>query len=277
MNPERPRYLPGTLEALVRERQAQALACGALEPIATDFAILEEAGIPFILRVATQLERKRRAGQTRPPGFNPFLPVDEALWVADISDTHVGVLNKFNVLDAHLLIVTRAFEAQTAPLTAADWDALARGLQEMDGLAFYNGGAIAGASQRHKHLQLVPLPLGDRIRWPLEALLQRGDRLPFAGRYAPVDGRDAEAAQRAFVTMREATGPGPYNLLVTREHLLVVPRVQEHVAGVSINALGFAGAFFARNATERNAIHDLGPLQMLQLASGFKPDPDPPR
>ena len=42
----------------------------------------------------------------------------------------------------------------------ADFDALARGLAAIDGLAFYNGGTVAGASQPHKHLQLVPVPLG---------------------------------------------------------------------------------------------------------------------
>ena len=32
-------------------------------------------------------------------------------------------------------------------------------LAEFDGLGFYNGGETAGASQPHKHLQIVPLPL----------------------------------------------------------------------------------------------------------------------
>ena len=36
--------------------------------------------------------------------------------------------------------------------------ALGACLREVDGLAFFNGGSDAGASQRHKHLQLVPFP-----------------------------------------------------------------------------------------------------------------------
>ena len=38
-------------------------------------------------------------------------------------------------------------------------------------LAFYNSGKVSGASQPHKHVQIVPLPLGD----------SDSHRLPFAG------------------------------------------------------------------------------------------------
>jgi ATP adenylyltransferase/5',5'''-P-1,P-4-tetraphosphate phosphorylase II len=45
-------------------------------------------------------------------------------------------------------------------------------LAEFDGLAFYNAGTIAGASQSHKHLQQVPVPLGPGpARTPLDPLL----------------------------------------------------------------------------------------------------------
>ena len=79
--------------------------------------------------------------------------------VAALGDAHVVVLNKFPVIDRHLLIVTRHFEDQHNPLTQADFDALAAVIAAHGGLGFYNGGAVAGASQPHKHLQWVPLPL----------------------------------------------------------------------------------------------------------------------
>ncbi len=71
----------------------------------------------------------------------------------------MAILNKFNVVDNHLLIVTREFEQQRSLLTLRDFEALWRCLNEYDSLGFYNGGPEAGASQPHKHLQLVPLPL----------------------------------------------------------------------------------------------------------------------
>lgn len=52
--------------------------------------------------------------------MNPFLPYDEDLWVQHLSDSHTLLLNKFNLVDHHVLVVTRAFESQDDALTAAD-------------------------------------------------------------------------------------------------------------------------------------------------------------
>ena len=102
--------------------------------------------------------RRLRRNRTAPPSivgrhFDPFLPYEPEMFVADISPTHVCLLNKFNVIDHHLLVVTRAFEEQDAAINAADFAALWACMAEVDGLAFYNAGKLAGASQRHKHLQ----------------------------------------------------------------------------------------------------------------------------
>ena len=40
-----------------------------------------------------------------------------------LSQTHTLLLNKFNVVAHHLICVTREFEQQTQPLTAADMEA----------------------------------------------------------------------------------------------------------------------------------------------------------
>ncbi|MBW2273176.1 MAG: phosphorylase [Deltaproteobacteria bacterium] len=145
----------------VRERSAEALRSGALEPIATESAVIVERGVPFVVRVLSEIRRKRRAAlRQKETGRNPFLPYEEELFVADVSPTHVALLNKFNVLDDHLLIITRDFEEQSQPLALADFEALWACLGEGGALGFYNSAPEAGASQRHRHLQLVPLPLG---------------------------------------------------------------------------------------------------------------------
>ena len=134
-------------------------------PIATGFEFVEDGGVQFFVRVLANIQRKsdQRAAEERSAAagrpFNPFLPYEQALFVADVSETHVAILNKFNVVDHHLLIVTREFEEQRALLTLRDFEAWWRCMGEYESLGFYNGGAEAGASQPHKHLQLVPLPL----------------------------------------------------------------------------------------------------------------------
>ena len=76
---------------------------------------------------------------------------------------------------------------------------MAFGLQAMDGLAFYNAGQVAGASQRHKHLQLVPALGPHGLRAPVEGLMagtEPGETqltLPFRHAFVRLDSFDAKA------------------------------------------------------------------------------------
>ncbi|MGX6999011.1 ATP adenylyltransferase family protein [Caballeronia sp. KNU42] len=286
------RLQPGALWPAILRQTEHALRRGALRPIETVQTVLEERGIRFLVRQVSSLARKEETRQARKVGVNPFLPYDPDLFVADISDTHLALLNKFNVIDHHLLIVTRSFKPQEALLELADFVALGACMAEFDGLGFYNGGAESGASQRHKHLQIVPLPLGaSGPPLPIESVLGPGGRegsistvpgLPFLHAFArlepaPADSQHAaHAAFDCYHALLEATGQraidvngelhqsAPYNLLVTRQWMLLVPRHSECVEGISVNALGFAGSLFVRDAAQMEVVKRLGPMSVLQ-------------
>ncbi|QMS91652.1 phosphorylase [Nostoc edaphicum CCNP1411] len=280
---------PGTLWTSVKEQTEYALQCGALLSIPTEFEFVEQDNVRFLVRILSNLNRKKAADEkqkkqyaTSGQEFNPFLPYEEDLFVADISDTHVCILNKFNVVDYHLLIITRDFEEQESLLTLEDFTAMWACLADFDGLAFYNSGKTAGASQRHKHLQLVPLPFassGPQI--PIEPLLKAArfqdlsatlPGLPFIHAFAPLDSnwvRGGQATLEVYRTLLDAVGLdarqlGAYNLLVTREWMLIVPRSQEHFHSISVNSLGFAGALLVRNAAEMELLKAEGPMTILK-------------
>ncbi|MBW2254170.1 MAG: phosphorylase, partial [Deltaproteobacteria bacterium] len=59
---------------------------------------------------------------------------------------------------------------------------------------------------------------------------------------------------------------GPYNLLLTRQWMLVVPRSREHVDGMSLNALAFAGALLVKNTAEMARVMARGPMGVLAAA-----------
>jgi ATP adenylyltransferase len=63
----------------------------------------------------------------------------------------------------------------------------------------------------------------------------------------------------------------PYNLLMTREWMLLVPRSAEFAEGVSVNALGYAGSLFVRTAEQLDLVRRLGPLHFLSAVA--RPDP----
>jgi ATP adenylyltransferase len=286
---------PGTLLSALQARARSALASGVLQPIHTVEEIVDDGGVRFLVRVVSTLrskeaERHRRAStqaHARNPA-NPFLPPEGALTVADISRTHLAILNKFHVLEGHLLIVTRVFEHQETFLTLADFRALFVCMAEYPGLGFYNGGATAGASQPHKHLQLVPLfPSAGRLGVPMEARLSRaGPRcpdLPFVHAFGRLGVSPAEdplrAASQGLDLYRsllsllgisavqregEPRQSAPYNLLVARDWMLAVPRVRECYGTVSVNALGFAGSLFVKDTEQLETIRAAGPMNVLK-------------
>ncbi|UCF37832.1 MAG: hypothetical protein JSU96_02905, partial [Acidobacteriota bacterium] len=168
---------PGTLKALVQRSVETALASGALVTLETHSELIEDGGVPFVVRILSSRLRKEQSAvfQALPEAqrVNPFLPYDPDLYVADLSPTHVCLLNKYNVVERHLLMVTREFEAQDVELTLEDFYTIALCLREYDGLAFYNSDKTAGASQPHKHLQFVPLEDDPLFReLPVERLFQ---------------------------------------------------------------------------------------------------------
>jgi ATP adenylyltransferase len=270
----------------VLERTTRAAHSGALHSIATHCEVIEQGDVAFAVRVAANFEQKlEAAGAQRRVGVNPFLPYDEDLFVADISDTHVCLLNKFNAVAHHVLIVTREFERQENPLNLHDLEALWTCMADIDGIGFYNSGLIAGASQDHKHLQLVPLPLGPGPEpTPVDPVLASATfegtlgsvpGLPFvhaAARFDPAPPRSpAEAADytldlhhqllRAIGCHRSSR---PYNLLVTRNWMLAVPRTRESFESIPVNALGFAGSLFVRNREQLDFVRSCGPMTILE-------------
>lgn len=274
-----------------RRAAEHARRSGALAPIETAAETLVENDLTFVVRVIKNLERKRKAaagpGRARADPFAP--PYEEDLWVGDLPPAHAGLLNKFPVLDAHLLAVTRDYAAQTDLLTRDDCEALLRLLHDWNGLAFYNGGREAGASQRHKHLQMVDLPLAPvgpalPVAAAFDALgrgdtITRSPKLPFphAVTAMPAEARRSPAAGASILHGRYldllaaidrpavgSTQSGPYNLLATREWLWAVPRLRSHHQGIEINGLGFAGALLVPDAEHRARLHALGPGRCLR-------------
>lgn len=253
----------------LRNTASQALDTGALEPIETEVELLHSAGVSFAVRtiVTKRTEARVRRKLSRPG--NPFLPYDERLFVADVSDNYVCLLNKFNVMENHMLLVTKGFEEQTDALNEVDFDAIAKCLDQVDGLGFYNSGPEAGASQRHKHLQLVPFPLA-KLGHGL--LIRDEAELPFHCLEATI-GANPTAMAKQYQEMLAELGllgspPKPYNLLMTREWMGMVPRTREYFQTISINGLGYAGSLFARNEAERQMILEHGPMSVLTAVTG---------
>jgi sulfate adenylyltransferase (ADP) / ATP adenylyltransferase len=293
-------FEPGTLWKRLIDTSRSALQSGTIQPILTSYEYVEDGGVRFLVRMVVHLANKPRRGPGPPArtgAHNPFLPYDPDLLVAEAGPEHVCLLNKFNVVDHHLLIATRDFVHQDTPLTPADFAVWWRCLNEYESLGFYNGGTCAGASQPHRHMQVVPLPLdhsGPRI--PIEPILTVDSpvpqlqtpsiRVPFRRAVAALESchgqsheKSGKDLHRLYVQLLDLTGisgslqpderlQNAYNLLVTRQWMMLVPRRNECFAGISLNAMAFAGAFLTRNRRELDTLRSRGPMAALCFVAG---------
>jgi ATP adenylyltransferase len=308
MNDQEEKLLPGHLWTNIRQSTQTALASNALLPIATRQIVLPDGGVDFLVRVVSSLAHKHSHHGIRPSAApahadDPFIPYEPNLYVGHVAPHHICLLNKFNVIENHVLVVTEGFEHQDNLLTEMDFEAWARCLCEFNSLGFYNGGKIAGASQTHKHMQLIPLPLSEiSPQFPFFGLLQaaktqfsRNDeesitvakcRFPFKHAVVALDARRWRDTQlmpvylfECYKRLLSAVGiegvrvngelrhSVPYNLLICKQWMWMVPRTREYYQDISVNALGFAGSLFVRDTAQLELVRNVGPMAVLRSVS----------
>lgn len=262
------------------KRSEDATACGALVPLRTERLVLNGLE-PFMLRqLRSRTPKHLRGGGPKP---NPFLPWERDLEVCRLGQQHVLLLNKFPVQPGHLLVITADWQPQCGWIQASDWQAVGQVAADCFGLWFFNSCAAAGASQPHRHLQILPRPAGS-ASCPLAPLLR--------AQLQPSDGPQSSAAwpwSYALQRRQAADDPDelaalyrqqsqllglgtpeadpqprhPYNILFDDEWFLMVRRRREHCAGFSLNALGFAGYLLATEDSDLSWLESHGAWQLL--------------
>lgn len=264
-----------------------------------------EAGLTFYIRTLENLGKKQSPTSSQADQNsleetvkeNPFLEHDPELFVTNIGLNHKCLLNKYNVLDQHLLLVTQEFELQTSVLNQQDFNALHECLSVAPALAFYNSGKTAGASQQHKHIQLIKAPdsidqlvafnsqlakLNDEVPRELEALPFKHAALALPASLFDQDKSEDEVKDAAiqlkhlydrlrmtlgldcFTDSEHSEQLPPYNLLLTQKWILVVPRSSESYAGISLNALAFSGSILVKNKDQAEEVKKAGISKILQ-------------
>lgn len=102
------------------------------------------------------------------PKPDPFENPPPELLVGEVPEqdpTHIIVLNKFPIIENHFILATKRNKQQTQRLDEDDlfrtYECLQSWSDEHAGeaklFAFFNSGEHSGASQPHRHLQLLPV------------------------------------------------------------------------------------------------------------------------
>lgn len=256
--------------------------------------------------------------------FDPFENIAPELLIAEMAPTHNLVLNKFAIVPEHFILATSTFQPQTDLLDEADlaatYDCIEayhlhceRGDEESsvgegELFAFFNSGEFSGASQPHRHIQLLPVARMredlDDGEWDVLAKRLVGEvkDLPFTTfaehiepgvsprqlrdaylrlyrRACDAVGRHLKKRDIADGARGQETGPAliSYNLAVTRHALIVCPRLAdgaavwdngEVVGKLALNGTVLAGTALVKDIVEWDALRK-DPAELLQVLTAI--------
>lgn len=251
-----------------------------------------EGSSPFEVRYCPALVAKKAevsvnrpvaaAAVEAPKPRNPFLPFDQNLLVSELNSAYVLIFNKFCVVPEHLLIITRDFVEQGSNYSQEDFNAVdevMNSLKEMKPLAFYNSGPDAGASQAHRHFQVIPtetIPIEEHINSvdkfnepfmiPLYSSFIHGCiRKPVSSDSSPnIWHFEAYQKLKNFCLTDSA-----YNLLWTQDWMLLIPRRKEFTDDEmnSMNAMVFAGYFLVMDEKHLQRFDVINCLEQVTFKS----------
>ncbi|KAL5507168.1 APA2 [Sanghuangporus vaninii] len=239
------------------------------------------------------------------PFAPPYIP---NLLVGELRDEEEGeefaiLLNKYSVVPDHFLMVTKEYKSQTSPLFPVELvqtylllDAARRAGKDF--FAFYNCGDVSGASQAHKHIQFFPVEddgppierLARTVNLGHDSRAFTFNSLPFATHVRRLPSSLGSSPRQemedilgeAFMTLLDLTistvrhdpmhpaGQPSYNVILTRQHMYLVPRKREehilHETGdpLSVNALGFAGMLLVKSERELEAVKRESAVEILR-------------
>ncbi|CAF3475722.1 hypothetical protein QX201_010954 [Fusarium graminearum] len=303
---------PSSLPNLVKSTFARARSDGDLHYFPTQVAVLNVDSIQFQLRFSPSLANKPKPppkDNSKPQKpFDPFENPLPALKVTDLGPSHYCVLNKFAVVPEHFILATNDFKPQTHVLEESDLEATlacieayetARGSETEQGhqdgalgggddlYAFFNCGDHSGASQPHRHIQLLPIArmkdgLEKDTSWTVLADELKIKTAPFATFTEDIN-LDMSGSKLHAIYLRlyrracravasytkdathegQAPADGPtlisYNMAMTKSTLVICPRLAEGVKlqskdGNVLGTVAFNGTLLAGTALVKNEL-----------------------
>ena len=215
------------------------------------------------------------------PKINPFRPWDNILEIDSIGKNHQLILNKYPVQQGHILLITNEWKEQNGWIEIKDWEAIKEVNKDTTGLWFFNSGPLAGASQPHRHIQLLRRDPSEltcpRENWILNFndVNYKNERFRKNIRIKKfLKSLDEDNIHEIYKELSKKLGLGdpkfdkkpryPYNLIFTDNWMVLIKRKTDNLHGISINALGFAGYILVTNKSDIKYLKKFGPEQLLE-------------
>ena len=215
------------------------------------------------------------------PKINPFRPWDNILEIDSIGKYHQLILNKYPVQLGHILLITNEWKEQNGWIDNKDWEAIKEVNEDTTGLWFFNSGPLAGASQPHRHIQLLRRDPSE-LTCPREKWILDFDNVNYKNQrfYKNIILKkfsktlNKENIHEIYKDLSYKLGLGgpeidkkpryPYNLIFTSHWMALIKRKTDNLYGISVNALGFAGYILVTEKSNIDYLRKFGPEKLLE-------------
>ena len=236
-------------------------------------------GSDFIIRELdiTKFKKNKLIG----PKINPFRPWDNILEIDSIGKDHQLILNKYPVQLGHILLITKEWKEQNGWIDIKDWEAINEVNKDTTGLWFFNSGPLAGASQPHRHIQLLRRDPSE-LTCPRENWILNFNNVNYKNQrlYKNIiikkfsKSLNDENIYEIYKDLSYKLGLGdpitdkkprhPYNLIFTNSWMVLIKRKRDNLHGISINALGYAGYILVTQKSNIDYLKKIGPEKFLE-------------
>ena len=153
--------------------------------------------------------------------------------------------------------------------------------KDTSGLWFFNSSPIAGASQPHRHFQLLrrtkdekscpreKLFLELNLDQDVNSKLKKNiivSKFNFLENSVSLFELYLELCKKLGLgdPIRDKKPKYPYNILITNKWIAIIKRKNDHIHGFSINGLGFAGYLLVTDNSNINYLKKFGPEKLLE-------------
>ena len=263
------------------EVSKKAINCGAIIPLDTTKYTSNNSFCDYELRFLKSPIPKYLSEYG--PKRNPFIPWDKRLEIQSIFNKHTLILNKYPVQIGHMLLITNKWKPQNGWLNIDDFKAILNVDNDTTGLWFFNSSKMAGASQPHRHFQLLPRHHNEsicpRYNWFCSLLNSENNSNSQISHSVSIKPRKSinescsHELYNSYKSMIKEMNLGdveinskpvkPYNLLITSKWIALIKRKKDRSYGFSINALGFAGYFLGTKRSDVDSLMKFGPEKIL--------------
>ncbi|KAK8791033.1 hypothetical protein WA158_005664 [Blastocystis sp. Blastoise] len=300
-----------SLKEIISHKWNQCIENKNIFFILSEKRVQYDANIPFIIRYLNNDDLKlkksnlKRTGQFVDPFCLEYRRNEGSHLVVEEFDNYALLFNKFSVIDHHMILVPDTPYPQTDPLSKTDFQRMLHILKDIPSLVFYNCGIQSGASQPHKHIQIVPMYSFDNSELPIEKGLEEFIKKSECHNYdkcifelpsfdfqhgimkvdlSTINDNTSDILYAQYISLMNylhlstlsstqtitdhlVDTQQSYNFLLTPKYMIIVPRSIDSYEGVNVNSLGFIGSLVVNNEKNNQVLEDEGPLHILKHVS----------